>query len=300
MLMVIGRYQTLGAACLEYDPAAPLVARKVAMLIESQRPGLIIEHIGSTSVPGCAGKGVVDLMLLYPEWQLAAAKEALDALGFQRQTSRDPFPEERPMRVGSYAHEGKTYFLHVHVIAATSPEAEELRSFRDRLCADSRLVHEYVAAKKAILAEGVTDSVDYCIRKGEFIQQALGDGSSEHGNQKVNLRAKLARFSAYWSPKIVGELNGQLVKLVKFQGPFVWHQHDNEDELFLVVQGRFRMEFRDRQTWLEEGEFLIVPRGVEHRPVAEEEAHVLLFEPAATLNTGNVRSERTLEWLERI
>jgi mannose-6-phosphate isomerase-like protein (cupin superfamily) len=118
--------------------------------------------------------------------------------------------------------------------------------------------------------------------------------------EKVNLREKLARFSDQWSPKIVGELNAQLVKLVKFQGPFVWHHHEQEDELFLVVKGRFRMEFRDRHVWLEEGEFLIVPRGVEHRPVAEEEAHVLLFEPGSTLNTGNVRNERTLEELERL
>ena len=117
---------------------------------------------------------------------------------------------------------------------------------------------------------------------------------------KINLREKFARFTGQWSPKIVGELNGQLVKLVKFQGPFVWHHHDNEDELFLVVKGRFRMEFRDRQIWLEEGEFLIVPRGIEHRPVAEEEAHVLLFEPASTLNTGNVRNERTMHRLEKI
>jgi mannose-6-phosphate isomerase-like protein (cupin superfamily) len=118
--------------------------------------------------------------------------------------------------------------------------------------------------------------------------------------EKVNLSGKLALFSETWSPKIVGELNGQLVKLAKFQGPFVWHHHDNEDELFLVVKGRFRMEFRDRHVWLEEGEFLIVPRGVEHRPVAEEEAHVLLFEPASTLNTGNVRNERTLDELDRL
>ena len=118
--------------------------------------------------------------------------------------------------------------------------------------------------------------------------------------EKVNLADKLARFTDHWGPKIVGELNGQQVKLVKFQGPFVWHHHDHEDELFLVVKGRFRMELRDRHVWLEEGEFLIVPRGVEHRPVAEEEAHVLLFKPATTLNTGDVRNERTLERLERI
>ena len=118
--------------------------------------------------------------------------------------------------------------------------------------------------------------------------------------EKVNLNHKLQLFQEHWKPKIVGELNGQMVKLVKFQGPFVWHHHEREDEMFLVIKGRFRMEFRDRQVWLEEGEFLIVPKGVEHRPVAEEEAHVLLFEPASVLNTGNVTNERTVETLERI
>jgi mannose-6-phosphate isomerase-like protein (cupin superfamily) len=118
--------------------------------------------------------------------------------------------------------------------------------------------------------------------------------------EKVNLNQKLQLFQEQWKPKIVGELNGQMVKLVKFQGPFIWHHHEQEDEMFLVIKGRFRMEFRDRQVWLEEGEFLIVPKGVEHRPVAEEEAHVLLFEPASVLNTGNVTSERTVQILERI
>ena len=117
---------------------------------------------------------------------------------------------------------------------------------------------------------------------------------------KVNLADKFARFAEAWSPKVVGELNGQMVKLVRFRGEFVWHKHDAEDELFLVVSGRFRMELRDRHVWLEEGEFLVVPRGVEHRPVADEEALVLLFEPASTLNTGDVRCERTLEHLQRL
>jgi len=117
---------------------------------------------------------------------------------------------------------------------------------------------------------------------------------------KVNIADKLARFSEHWDPKIVGELNGQHVKLVKFSGPFTWHHHDIEDEMFLVVKGRFRMEFRDGDVWLEPGEFIIVPKGVEHRPVADEEAQVLLFEPATTLNTGNVRNERTREKLQRI
>lgn len=117
---------------------------------------------------------------------------------------------------------------------------------------------------------------------------------------KVNLSDKLARFTAHWQPKIVGDLNGQQVKLAKFKGSFVWHSHEHEDELFLVVRGRFRMELRDGDIELTQGEFLIVPRGVEHRPVADEEVEVLLFEPASTLNTGNVRDERTLERLERI
>jgi mannose-6-phosphate isomerase-like protein (cupin superfamily) len=118
--------------------------------------------------------------------------------------------------------------------------------------------------------------------------------------RKVNLRDKLSLFSAHWDPKIVGELNGQHVKLVKFQGEFVWHHHEHEDELFLVVDGGFTMQLRDRNIALEPGEFLIVPRGVEHRPVAEHEVHVLLFEPATTLNTGNVLSERTVAEPARI
>jgi mannose-6-phosphate isomerase-like protein (cupin superfamily) len=118
--------------------------------------------------------------------------------------------------------------------------------------------------------------------------------------EKVNLAEKFAAFGEHWSPKIVGELNGQHVKLVKLKGPFVWHHHDEEDELFLVVKGRFRMEFRDRDEWIEEGEFVVVPRGVEHRPVAEAEAHVMLFEPATTVNTGSAGGERTVAEPERI
>ena len=105
---------------------------------------------------------------------------------------------------------------------------------------------------------------------------------------KVNLGEKLALITEHWRPKVVGELNGQEAKLVKFQGTFVWHHHDHEDELFLGVAGRFRVEFLDRSVEIGPGEFIIVPRGVEHRTVAEEEASVLVFEPAATRNTGNV------------
>jgi len=118
--------------------------------------------------------------------------------------------------------------------------------------------------------------------------------------EKVNIAEKLALNDDHYVPRIVGELNGQLVKVVKFLGPFVWHHHDNEDEMFLVTQGKLRMELRDQAIDLGPGEFLIVPRGVEHRPVADEEVHVVLFEPATTLNTGNTRDEKTLEQLERI
>lgn len=118
--------------------------------------------------------------------------------------------------------------------------------------------------------------------------------------EKVNLHEKLAQFSDYWNPRIAGELNGQHVKLVKFQGEFVWHKHDHEDELFFVVKGSFTMEFRDKNVIVNENEFLIVPRGVEHRPVAEKEVAVLLFEPATTINTGNVKNELTKINLENI
>ncbi len=118
--------------------------------------------------------------------------------------------------------------------------------------------------------------------------------------RSVNLAAKFRLFDEYWSPKIVGELNDAYVKLVKVKGEFVWHHHETEDELFFVVKGRLLLKFRDREVWVEEGEFVIVPRGVEHMPVASEEAHVLLLEPKTTLNTGNVRNERTVSELDRI
>lgn len=117
---------------------------------------------------------------------------------------------------------------------------------------------------------------------------------------KVNVAEKLKAIGDYWNPRVVGELNEQMVKLVKLKGEFVWHHHENEDEMFFVVKGMLRIEFRGKHVFLEEGEFLVVPRGVEHRPVAEEEVHVLLFEPESTLNTGNVRNERTRENLERL
>ena len=116
----------------------------------------------------------------------------------------------------------------------------------------------------------------------------------------VNINQKLSRFSDHWSPKIVGELNDSYVKVVKLKGEFIWHHHDNEDELFLVIKGQLLMRLRDREVRINPGEFLIVPRGVEHMPVAEEEVHLVLLEPKTTLNTGNVRNERTVEELARI
>jgi mannose-6-phosphate isomerase-like protein (cupin superfamily) len=118
--------------------------------------------------------------------------------------------------------------------------------------------------------------------------------------EKVNLSEKFRLFDEHWSPKIAGEVNDSYVKLVKFQGDFVWHKHDEEDEMFLVVKGSITIRLRDGDVRLGEGEFVIIPRGVEHMPVAEEEAHVILFEPKTVLNTGDVRSERTLEVLGRV
>ncbi|MEP7230276.1 MAG: cupin domain-containing protein [Ginsengibacter sp.] len=118
--------------------------------------------------------------------------------------------------------------------------------------------------------------------------------------QKVNIEEKLSLFHDYWNPRIVGDLNGQEVKLVKFKGEFVWHKHDNEDELFFVVKGHFKMEFRDKIVEIKENEFLIVPKGVEHKPVAETEVSVMLFEPISTLNTGDTQNELTRNMLEKI
>ena len=118
--------------------------------------------------------------------------------------------------------------------------------------------------------------------------------------EKINLSEKFGRFQEYWSPKIAGELNDSYVKLVKFKGEFVWHHHEAEDELFLVVKGRMTIKFREGDLAVNEGEFVIVPKGVEHMPVAEDEVWVVLLEPKSTLNTGNVKNERTLKDLERI
>jgi mannose-6-phosphate isomerase-like protein (cupin superfamily) len=118
--------------------------------------------------------------------------------------------------------------------------------------------------------------------------------------QTVNLREKFAKFDDYCNPRVIGELNDCQVKAVKLKGAFIWHHHDNEDELFMVFKGTLRMKFRDREAVVNQGEFIIVPRGVEHLPIADEEVHILLLERKTTLNTGNVVNERTVSQLERI
>jgi len=118
--------------------------------------------------------------------------------------------------------------------------------------------------------------------------------------ETVNLREKFSLFSDYWNPRIIGEVNECHVKAVKLKGEFVWHHHEHEDELFLVVKGTLRMKFRDREALVREGEFVIVPRGVEHLPIADDEVHIVLIEPKTTLNTGNITNERTVARLQRI
>ncbi len=118
--------------------------------------------------------------------------------------------------------------------------------------------------------------------------------------EKVNIKEKLGTFSDHWNPRVIGELNGQSIKAVKLKGEFIWHHHEQEDELFLVVKGKLKMEFRDKTVEVSEGEFIIVPHGIEHKPVADVEVEILLFEPSTTLNTGNVENEKTRKHLEKI
>jgi GrpB-like predicted nucleotidyltransferase (UPF0157 family) len=163
-----------------WNPRAPEVAARVVALIAGRLPDTTIEHVGSSSVPGCAGKGYIDLVIPYgDDSHLGAINDALFALGFGRQRNRDPFPESRPMRIGAIDHEGETYLLHVHVVPESTHETAELLEFRNRLRADPGLVAEYVAAKCAVLDAGVRDGDDYAERKGTFIA-ALGYTGAEN------------------------------------------------------------------------------------------------------------------------
>ena len=159
---------------VEYDPDAIGAAADAVALIESAVPWLEVEHIGSTAVPDCAGKGIVDLIALYPAGKLEATREAIDRIGFQRQKAGHIFPEERPMRVGAIQHAGKRYRLHLHLIGMDSPEKESLRRFRDALRADPALRDAYQAKKRAILRSGLREPKDYTHAKGEFINAVIG------------------------------------------------------------------------------------------------------------------------------
>jgi GrpB-like predicted nucleotidyltransferase (UPF0157 family) len=147
----------------------------VAGMIRQHLPHVSVEHVGSTAVPGCAGKGVIDLLIPYGEGDLEPVKETLEELGFQRQSTRNPFPEDRPMRVGSIEHDGDTFRLHVHVVPADSGEPDEFRAFRDGLRADPEMLEAYVRRKRDIIEGGTTDSIDYSILKGDFVQEALDE-----------------------------------------------------------------------------------------------------------------------------
>ena len=167
-------YSVSHTAYVEYDPAVVAVARRVIEVIEQAAPWTKVEHIGSTAVPDCAGKGIVDLMALYPPGKLEATRAAIDGLGFQRQRAGHVFPEDRPMRVGRIEYDGKGYDLHVHVVAADSAETRSLRRFRDALRADPALRDAYQAKKRAILESGVSKPSDYTYAKGEFINAVIG------------------------------------------------------------------------------------------------------------------------------
>jgi GrpB-like predicted nucleotidyltransferase (UPF0157 family) len=167
-------YSRSRAVYVEYDPGAVGAAAAVATLIEAAAPWTQVEHIGSTAIPGCAGKGIVDLMAMYAPGELEPTRAALDALGFQRQRTGHIFPEERPMRVGAMDHGGKRYRLHVHVIDVTSPEVQTLRRFRDVLRAHPTLRDAYQARKRAILESGLHEPKEYTHAKGEFITSVIG------------------------------------------------------------------------------------------------------------------------------
>lgn len=175
---VIEPYTYPPAACDDHDPRAPAVAARIAGLITRHLPALTVEHVGSTSVPGCAGKGVIDLMILYPPGELAAVTRLLAALGFQPQPNANPHPESRPCRVGNVRYDSDAFRVHVHVIPPGSPEIAGQRTFRNRLRADPRLVAEYVARKREAIAAGHTDAARYNAGKEPFIREVLGDPSS--------------------------------------------------------------------------------------------------------------------------
>jgi GrpB-like predicted nucleotidyltransferase (UPF0157 family) len=167
-------YANPGAVCNAYDPHTPGAARLLIRTIMERDPLIAVEHVGSSAVPQCDGKGIIDLLVLYEPGGLQRVKAVLGDLGFQKQISCDPFPEDRPMRVGSWEYQGKRYPVHAHVISRESPEAGEMIWFQDRLRADPVLRYAYIARKREIIRMGVADSIEYAIIKGMFVQEVLG------------------------------------------------------------------------------------------------------------------------------
>ena len=158
------------AECLEWDPLAPEAASFAIGMLGSLR----VEHFGSSAVPGCAGKGVLDLLVLYPAGGLEQARASVDRLGFQRQGGRDPWPEDRPMRVGAIEYAGRLFRIHVHVLAETAPEAGELIAFRDRLRTDPGFLSLYVSRKREILTSGINEPIEYSHAKSTFWCESSG------------------------------------------------------------------------------------------------------------------------------
>ena len=167
-------YEARPARCDPPEAGAGVAAAALVQYLRDELHGATVEHVGSTAVPGCEGKGIIDLMIVPPTARLAEVRDHIDQLGFQRQTTRDPFPEDRPMRTGAFDYNEGRYLVHVHIVPAESTEVEDLRYFRDCLRADPELRQAYVKFKKKLLAQGISDSVDYAIAKGEFIRQCLG------------------------------------------------------------------------------------------------------------------------------
>lgn len=189
--MLIGMYRASTVEYLPHDFESRRVAEWIADLIIHSDGSLQVEHIGSTSVPGCWGKGIVDLLVQYDSGCLETARNALDRLGFQRQPGMDVFPESRPMRVGSVQYFGRSYRLHAHIVARGSDEAHDLVRFRDLLRADIRLRRAYEAEKRAILARGIVNGSEYSDSKGDFIRRALGrDQAPSRGLDRAIIRER--------------------------------------------------------------------------------------------------------------
>jgi len=179
----IQQYITQPPAYQDYDPQAAIIAQLLSETIRAVGPQLRVEHVGSSSVPGCGGKGYLDLMIIYPSGQLDLAKSVVHELGFQRQEGRDPFPEERPMRVGSVEHGGRQYLIHAHVISCDSAEVDVMLDFREALQSDPALVRAYEEEKRMILEQGVLDGADYAEKKSKFVEKTL---AQRHDQAKKN------------------------------------------------------------------------------------------------------------------